>query len=187
MIKKRINESLVWFGAFLVGILCMMLHPLRTYFALPVTDFLFVIQFFACYFFGGIRAIVISLCAGLIKDVLYGAIVGPSILLSILILAAFTLIHDFWTEYTIKKSFIYLLIFWLVHKILKSVIFALIPFFAFAGEEFAALLRINLIEGVLAIPGMVIAQVVLLFYFTFTYRDFEQFRANEAMAQMYIE
>lgn len=187
MIKKIIKESMVWIGAFLIGILCMMLHPFRTCFGLPVTDFLFVIQFFACYFFGGIRAIVISLCAGLIKDVLYGAIVGPSILLSMFVLAVFTLIYDFWTEYTIKKSFIYLLIFWFVHKILKSVIFTLIPFFTFAGEEFSKLLRSNVIEGILAIPGMVIAQVLVLIYFTLTYRDFEQFRTNEAMAQMYIE
>lgn len=167
MNRRIVSEIVCWTAAFFFAVFCMSIGPvIPAAFLLP-PDFLFALQVFAAYFYSGNKVFVICLLAALIKDTLFGLVLGPAMLSGLL--TAYLGTGMFSRRF--NRSPLWLFpqgaVLLLLSKFIQTFVFSLLNLPGFEKISLWAWFSGSITVFVRALPGVLAALLLYLLIFRF--------------------
>ena len=167
MRRYRLRELGIWFLFAVFAVAMMSWNPSILNWGGRRADFLLAMQIFAAYFYRPWRSLWVAGFAGLIRDSLFGLVVGPDILSGILIAAIGS---KGFSERTEKKwTWIFpqaaALLF--ISRMFRSLMFYVLPIQGRQRESLGGAVISCLKDCLLSLPGLMLAMAIclLLFYY----------------------
>lgn len=161
------REIGIWILALLFSVAMMSWSPAPFRIWGQVPDFLFATQIFAAYYFREARSLSVCLAAGFLRDLLYGLVLGPDMLSSVLIYALGSRVLS--SKFNRSLWWIYPQALWIypLSRIFRSLIFSLLPMENMKGIGLKERLASTMKYTIRSYPGMFIALtfvIILLVY-----------------------
>lgn len=169
-IKQR--EFWSWLLSFALMIYLLSTRPLSGAWGMSPVDLLFSLQSFACFFCSGGQMLIVTLLAAAGKDLLFGQMMGPSLILAVGLVLISYIIRDIRLPRKWGWSFVFASVLHLLYRILKALLFQVLPLRYKLEMSLDQRVARELLTGIRSLPGILLGLLMIMGIFYLVSPDF---------------
>lgn len=167
--KINYKELTAWILSYVLMVVIISARPIAGGFLIPRADFLLSLQIFACYLLDDWRMLAINLLCAFTRDLLFAAFIGPSLVLSVILVAIAYFVKDIRHSRSVTWFFVFALSLRYLYAILKGILFHILPLAYKTQMTLGSRLISSLATASRTLPGYLIGLVFLFLIFKIIY------------------